>query len=283
MEHWEVIGMDNLIGSIIGIIIGLIPIVLFIIGCVNGTMRWVSFIFNLTIFIYGAVVGLIIVQAVPEEFVVIGEKSNIWITFSVSMIAFVAAILSLILKTRIPAGTVSNATPVRWVILVGGLLVSIIGLCVSYMYIYVPDFAQEEWGHMHSAVMVSIVTSLVGVLLVYLSSRFNSAAKPNLMRWLASGFAYFLLGSTPLSVALILIYAVPSDPRVCFPELSSLQMIAYLPYIFLFTMLAKDYQKPGMATATQTNPSAPQGPQTWQEAPQSQPSDAQTWSEPPRG
>jgi hypothetical protein len=75
-----------------------------------------------------------------------------------------------------------------------------------------------------------------------------------------------------LTVALILIYAVPTTPKMVFPELSCLQMIAYLPYIFLFTMLAKDYQRPAAATAAQTG----------QAAPQPESANTQTWTEPPR-
>jgi hypothetical protein len=252
-------------------IIVLLPMAIFIIGCVKGTMKWVSFLFNLTIFLYGLVVGLTIIYAMPEGPVIIGGRSNLWIPFTLSALALIAAVLSLLLKSRVPAGSTSKAAPVRWVFLIAGLLISLGGQILSYSYIYIPDLAQENWGHMQSAVVVSIATSFVGLVLVYLGSRFNSAAKPNLMRWLASGFAYFLLGNFPMSVALILIYAAPVKPPTIFPDLSCLQMLAYLPYIFLFTMLAKDYQKPAVATAE-----PPQALQTDQAPPQPETAGAQT-------
>ncbi|KMY67686.1 hypothetical protein AAU61_07265 [Desulfocarbo indianensis] len=226
------------------LVLSLIFVAFFVFCIKKNTMRWPVFVFNLVFFLYGLGVTLIIEYALPQGVLIKGSGSDVWPPAVVAMLALAAAVAALVLKKGGPHSNPAKTTGLRWVILAGGVLMQALGMALALMTIYTTYFAQPGGAHAQAVLYVMLAASWLACGLLYLASRFNTAAKPNLMRWMALGSGFFPLGHLPTSVTLILIYAAPGVGQVIHLHAASLQMTAYVPYIVLFTLLARDFQRP---------------------------------------
>jgi hypothetical protein len=225
------------------------PIIVFISGIVKKTIRWSSFAFNLVVFIHSVILLWLIAFVLPKNQMNLGSFNDAWLPAIIGSLAFAAAILSLSYKQSPPPSAPVKASRsrwpllARWVLLIGGELAYLYWLLITLHFANVPEWAQQNGEKIIGLVYSLIISSFAGCALCYVASRFNSVKRRNLMRWVVLGSSYTGLSHSPMVIALSLVVPHPNTPGFIYSHAASLLMLAYLPLIALFTLLAKDFQK----------------------------------------
>ncbi len=255
------------------LLLGSAPIIVFIVGVVKRIIRWSSFAFNLVVFIHSVILLWLIAFVLPKNQLNIGSVNDAWLPAIIGSLAFAAAILSLSYKHSPPPGAPVKASNsrwallARWVLLISGELAYLFWFLITLHFMNTPEWGQQNSEKIIGIVYALIITSFVGCALCYLASRFNSAQKPNLMRWVALGSGFFFVANPPAVVALSLVMPPPNTPGFIYAHAASLLMLAYLPLIALFTLLAKDFQRTVMASAMPRTSLQPGGSEALAEPP----------------
>lgn len=177
-----------------------------------------------------------------------------WIGILVAILAIFMAVLSLIFKKKDAAKYPEKTTAIRWVVFAVGLLIELFGMTLALCFIYLPQYSQSLSDPIGYAVWTYTAAVFVGCVLLYLASKLNSSKHPNFMRWVTAFLSLVHLSYNPCAISCILIFAVPSEIPVNYPEWASIQLLAYIPLIVLFTLIARDSSKPIAADAKTINP-----------------------------
>jgi hypothetical protein len=210
----------------------LIYIIIFVYLCVKGKVRWVAFYSLLLSSVSAMSISVMLMYGMPKSYT--EEISNArFIPIIVMGLLIALAFYSLKLGKRTNSLPTKDPSPLRWLGLVIGLLVSFGGL-VSFSYnIYDPVQTSPSIATTSYLLLFS-----VSALILYLVSRMNTIKKPNLLRWIVLCLAVFVYQSWPMFASIMLIYG---PQQMSFPLWASIAILSYIPYGLLIVGLTKDY------------------------------------------
>jgi hypothetical protein len=206
----------------------------------RGYIRPVSLIFSLAVAFLALTLFLVLTFVVPS-WQLQDNPLAVWAPALVSLLALVLGVVSLFVGRgdRPPAAGRGGAG--RWVALAAGLAVPFGGWFLSLMAIYVEPVQRSVGSPAGFAVACMVLAWLAGCLLLYLASRSNTEQRPNLMRWLVLGVAFFLFAYLPLVLSMILVFA-PGQLLPPAPGPAAWASLAYLPLAGLFLLIARDFR-----------------------------------------
>ena len=183
------------------------------------------------------VVGLTLIYAIPHPYT---SSNPFYIPLIVGLFGLILLIAGLF---NMGGGLkpVENAKMSRWVYFVAGYVVLVAGVFVSLLAVY-------SYAILGLSSITPMVSSIGGIssctasaLLLYMSSRSNSTAHPNLMRKFII-ISVTLVGSYFAAIVpLVLIYAVPVTPPVSYPLSAAIGSLASVPFILLILLVRKDF------------------------------------------
>ncbi|MBW1743369.1 MAG: hypothetical protein JRJ47_08050 [Deltaproteobacteria bacterium] len=235
--------MSGLSESLAG---GSIPLALIVILCILGKMKWVAILFAWESIVYGLMLSLICIYAVPVR-----DPSDI-LAGSIFYLgsAFIACFLLRLISSESKTSRVNARpdSPKKWLFLVLGIFTSIVGIGGGLALIYVVRGPRPY------------LASICFVMFVLVSSyAFNHAAniaspeRPNLTKWIVVLVAGLKLILTGLILALVLIYALPTEPKVSKPYAAAIAYLGTVIYTCLVIHVASNYvsREPHMAQKVQ--------------------------------
>ena len=217
--------------------LGYLGLIIFL--ALKRKMNLASFFSLLKISIGPLLTGLILIFALPEGKEIIGSGMP-YIPFIVGLIIIIMAALALKLPKKETQLAGSRGLIIGWILFILGVVVQFSGLSFALMSIFTPHIFSSINPVPATGVPGFLCFTVAGCLLLYLSSKSTTAARPNLFRWIVF-FAIFLFFDQTTIISLILIYAVPSQPPAIYPLLSSINTLSYLPFCLTIFLLAKDY------------------------------------------
>lgn len=221
-------------------VFGVIAIVGFIVFCKFNLLKWASFLFSLLFGFMCLVVTLILMYANPLLAPGQPAAGKPWIILLMGLAFLVAAIFSLRPVRKNAPAPKERSLAYDWLLLFGGWGVAILGGIFFLAAIYAPPTFGRAMAVPDIGLWIMAATMLVACAMLYLASRRNPLSSPNRMRWWALGITVFYVGFQPVLFALILIYAVPGEPRINFPLEASLLMLTWLPVAALLWGIARD-------------------------------------------
>ncbi len=216
----------------------LVLIGVFILLCKFNLIKWTCFAFSILLALYATNIGLILIYANPMLRPGMPIQGEPLVPFAVGLVAVLAAVAILFSKDRPNQGLPANVSPGKWGLWIGGLLLPLGGIVLFFMAVYAPSSlggAQPMTGL--GAWMMALGTT-AGVVLLYYASTFNTQAAPNRMRWWTLGAMLLLLNEKPFVGSLILIYTVPSTPKINCPVEASWLTLTMIPMALLLLALA---------------------------------------------
>jgi hypothetical protein len=233
-------------------------LVLYVLGWLRGYIRPVVLLFSLGVAFFALTLFLVLTFVVPS-WQLQSNPLAVWAPALVSLLALVSGVVSLFVGrgARPPAAGRGGAG--RWVALAAGLAVLLGGWILSLMAIYVEPVLRAVGSPAGFAVACTVLAWLAGCLLLYLASRPNTDQRPNLMRWLVLGLAFFFTAHLPLVLSLILIYA-PGEFLAPAPVSAAWASLAYLPLAALFLLIARDFRPAPARRAAPPPPREEQAP-----------------------
>lgn len=226
-------------GNILFLLVVLISWAVLIFLSVKGKMRLASFLSLIRMSLGPLILGLICVYSLPTGKMVRGEAIP-----QVPIIVFCLLIFFSILSLK--SVKKSNVIPSkkpplsRWFLFVSGVILQLTGTTIVFLSFYSPQILGAEEAIPQTGVWIYFGCTFISCLLLYVSSKLNSADYPNLFRWMVF-FTIFLMFDQTTIISLILIYAFPSPPSVIYPYLSGLNTISFLPHGLVILLLVRGY------------------------------------------
>ncbi len=202
-------------------------------------MRTVSFLSLLCFCLSCVWITILLRFGLPQSHVIRGPDIS-FVSFVVSVMLLLSAVLSIHLGRRVNPPPLKSPTFFRWVLFFIGVLILLGGFVVFSVSIFSPDLFGSENSVPEIGVIAWLIVFLIVSLILYVVSRMNSKQRPNLLRYFALAVGV-LAAFVTIIQALILIYAVPVNPPATYPFLSGLMTIAFLPLALLILGLSKDY------------------------------------------
>lgn len=184
-------------------------------------------------------IGGILVYALPKEAVVAGI--NFPYLPTINAIVLLLLCFPLIFLCRNIKFLPSEEPPSkRWLWFGAAVIVHIIAVFAFIISIYYPSVIGSDGPNPNVGVIANLLLTVIGALMLYYASRFNSPAQPNLLRWLA--FVCVLVFSfLTLAFMLILIYVMPPHGRIIYPFMAGILSLNITIFGLAAVGIAKDY------------------------------------------
>lgn len=175
-----------------------------------------------------------------SQSVMVNGPNIAYVPLIIAVLQLAAALFSIHLGKRINPPPLKHPSFLRWILLIIGLLVLFCGYVTFNMSIFVASLFGSKYPVPQIGVVFWLVMSVVLAVLLYFASGMNSEGRPNLFRYFALVLA-LIAASLTLVQSLILIFTVPAENPTAFVFLTAILTLAYLPFAFLLSGLAKDY------------------------------------------
>jgi hypothetical protein len=236
-KHKMVKGDDSV--GIIGTLVQLGILFALAILCWKGKLWAATSIVLLQYSFFSLVVGLVMIYAIPPDFHQEGPNLP-YAPFVISSFMIVAAVASTTwAKKAVPSHTVKSPF-FGWVLAASGALSIIIGAVLFFLSVFSPHSMGSNEAAPQLGILLYLSFQTLGCAMLYPSSRMSHPEHPNLIRWLVFFVTYACL-NFPLAFSLILIYAVPHEPKTAFPFLSAAALLGYIPFILTLLGITREY------------------------------------------
>jgi hypothetical protein len=202
-------------------------------------MHLASFFLLVKMALSSVLIGLIMTYSLPPGYEVSGSAKP-YIPFSVALLIIIMAVLSLRSGGEEIELSVNRPVLIGWILLALGIVVQLSGLSFALMSFFTPHIFGSSQPVPGISVPGFLGATVIGCLMFYLSSKRNTNAHPNSLRWIVF-FLIFVIYDQATIISLILIFALPAQPPATYPYLSSINTLGYLPFAFAIFLLAKDY------------------------------------------
>ena len=184
-------------------------------------------------------IGLIMTFSLPPGHEVSGNAKP-YIPILVALLIIIMAVLSLRSIRKESELSVIRSVLIGWILFALGFIVQLSGLSFALMSIFTPHIYGSVNPVPEIGVPGFLGFTLIACLMFYLSSKRNTSARPNLLRWIVF-FSILMIYDQVTITSLLLIFSVPSQPPTTYPQLASINTLSYLPFAFAIFQLAKDY------------------------------------------
>jgi hypothetical protein len=202
-------------------------------------MRIVSFSLLLYLSASALLVAIINYTGLPSSYLLEGSDI-LFIPIIISAANLISAIYSIFKIKKINPPPLMRPSFMRWLLIAIGVFVlfcwfTLFSVSLFSPYLFGSDHPVPEIG-----VVFSLIIAIILAVILYFASRMNTAAHPNLFRYIALAIA-FLAVSVNSVQCLMLIYAVPVQPPTAYPFLSGLLTIAFIPFSLLILIISKGF------------------------------------------
>ena len=215
----------------------------------SGKMKIACFLVILEMVLCSLGIGCVLIWALPKGVIVQGQPVTMHanpmphIPFAIATVIVLMALVTIIFSGKDNTLPEKTHLTLRWFLLIIGVILQVIGVFFALVSFIVPN----ALGHENSVPQIGIygffIFSVISCVLFYLSSRMNSAAYPNLFRWIVFwvvGFACHF----PVTIGLLFIYT-PNlmKPPAMYPYLTGFISFGFLPYGIVMMLLSRQYLK----------------------------------------
>lgn len=185
------------------------------------------------------IVGLILVYALPPQAVVMGKNIPV-LPFCTGAVSVILGLMGIPMSSK-PKESSEKSCPILGWFMVGlGVTVLASGWVFACVALYSPQLMGSVTPLPGLAIYSLMGVSATMAAFFYLVSRISIPSRPNAIRGVimhsafVANFVYFL-------AVLILIYAVPGDPRATFPFQAGLGTGISIPFSMVIFLMAKDW------------------------------------------
>ena len=215
----------------------------------SGKMKIACFLALLRMAMSPLMIGCILIWAVPKGVIVQGQLVTVHgnpmphIPFTIATIIVLMALVSIIFPGKDNTLPEKNHLILRWFLLIIGLVLQNIGFWFAFVSFIVPNVLGHENAVPQIGIYGFFVFSVISCVLIYLSSRMNSAAYPNLFRWIVFWVVYILFDLVTV-IGLQFIYSPHIiNPPAMYPYLAGFVSFGFLPYGIVMMLLSRQYLK----------------------------------------
>lgn len=221
------------------IVLGLFYWSAIVIFYLKGKVKWPTFLSIITLSGYPLSLGLIFIYAMPKN--VIHGKVMAELPITIALLLIILAIFSLKALKTPSCMSQNNPSKIRWVFLLAGILVYLLGFTITLEFFYVPEVFGQTAPMPYPGVTTNLVSGFISSVILYLSSQKGSVKRPNLLRHISFVFIFLVFSQLTFVISLILIYSFPTQPLTSYPALASLNMICYLFFGILLVLMRREY------------------------------------------
>jgi hypothetical protein len=202
-------------------------------------MRLVSFLLLLYLSISAFLISFINHSGVPSSFTINGPNI-VYVPIFIGIANLVVAFFSIFKGKKIIIPPLNKPAVIRWILIAIPAFVLFCGFTMFSVSLFSPYLFGSNQPIPQIGVISSLILALILSILLYFASSMNTAAHPNLFRYIALAIA-FLAASVNSVQCLMLIYAVPVHPPTAYPFLSGLLTIAFIPFSMLILIISNSY------------------------------------------
>lgn len=202
-------------------------------------MRITSFLILLYFSATALLIAFIVYSGLPSEPLTNGSTLP-YIPMVICVINLIFSIYSVSKRKNANPPPLKQPTIARWLLIALGVFVLFCGFTLFSISLFSPFLFGSQYPVPEIGVILYLIISLILSAILYFASKLNTAKRPNMLRYIALGVAFFAVNLT-LVHSLTLIYAVPVQPPTPFPFLSGIMTIAYLPFSLLVLIMRMNY------------------------------------------